>query len=92
MTSSTKRSFEFVKMRGPRGKGFAEMAVARVGSCGFETPMSENGFSFKDFDVIQFFCKTFFSQIIVINGECRKRIFLIECYLEVVILGFDERP
>uniref|UniRef100_A0A914GZ64 RRM domain-containing protein n=1 Tax=Globodera rostochiensis TaxID=31243 RepID=A0A914GZ64_GLORO len=31
-------------MRGPRGKGFAEMAVTRVASCGFETPMSENGF------------------------------------------------
>lgn len=56
MTSSIKRSFEFVKMRGPRGKGFAEMAVARVASCGFETPMSENGFSFKDrFDVIPFY-------------------------------------
>lgn len=31
-------------MRGPHGKGFAEMAVARVASCGFETPMSEHGF------------------------------------------------
>lgn len=31
-------------MRGPRGKGFAEMAVTRVASCGFDTPMSENGF------------------------------------------------
>lgn len=31
-------------MRGPRGKGCAEMAVARVASCGFETPMSENGY------------------------------------------------
>ena len=35
-------------MRGPRGKGCAEMAVARVASCGFETPMSENGFEFTD--------------------------------------------
>lgn len=31
-------------MRGPHGRGFAEMAIARVASCGFDTPMSENGF------------------------------------------------
>jgi len=33
-------------MRGPRGKGFAEMAVTKVAGCGFDTPMSENGFDF----------------------------------------------
>lgn len=44
LMSSDKRRREFVRMRGPRGKGCAEMAVARVASCGFETPMSENGY------------------------------------------------
>uniref|UniRef100_A0A914YRJ3 Uncharacterized protein n=1 Tax=Panagrolaimus superbus TaxID=310955 RepID=A0A914YRJ3_9BILA len=44
LISSDKRRREFVRMRGPRGKGCAEMAVARVASCGFETPMSENGY------------------------------------------------
>ncbi|KAF7632776.1 hypothetical protein Mgra_00007838 [Meloidogyne graminicola] len=39
-----KQRHEFVKMRGPRGKGFAEMAVTKVAGCGFDTPMSENGF------------------------------------------------
>jgi len=48
MMSSTKRRHEFVKMRGPRGKGYAEMAVAKVASCGFETPMSESGFNFRE--------------------------------------------
>ncbi|KAI1732098.1 hypothetical protein Ddc_00950 [Ditylenchus destructor] len=47
LITSSKRCYEFVKMRGPRGKGFAEMAIARVASCGFETPMSENGFDFR---------------------------------------------
>jgi hypothetical protein len=42
--TSTQRRYEFVKMRGPHGKGFSEMAVAKVASCGFETPMSEHGF------------------------------------------------
>lgn len=46
MANTTKCCYEFVKMRGPRGKGFAEMAIARVASCGFETPMSERGFDF----------------------------------------------
>uniref|UniRef100_A0A915MHI7 Uncharacterized protein n=1 Tax=Meloidogyne javanica TaxID=6303 RepID=A0A915MHI7_MELJA len=41
-----KQRHEFVKMRGPRGKGFAEMAVTKVAGCGFDTPMSENGFDF----------------------------------------------
>ncbi|KAI6239178.1 hypothetical protein M3Y99_00622100 [Aphelenchoides fujianensis] len=44
LVTSSYRRHEFVKMRGPHGKGFAEMAVARVASCGFETPMSEHGF------------------------------------------------
>lgn len=90
MTSSAKRSYEFVKMRGPRGKGFAEMAVARVASCGFETPMSENGFNFKrSFDVKNFifFKKTkFLSLNFVINAECLKRIFSTEFGLVEVIV------
>uniref|UniRef100_A0A7E4UZK9 C2 domain-containing protein n=1 Tax=Panagrellus redivivus TaxID=6233 RepID=A0A7E4UZK9_PANRE len=44
LMSTDRRRREFVRMRGPRGKGCAEMAVARVASCGFETPMSENGY------------------------------------------------
>lgn len=46
--STDKRRREFVRMRGPRGKGCAEMAVARVASCGFETPMSENGYDMQN--------------------------------------------
>ncbi|GAB1608027.1 uncharacterized protein KIAA0930 homolog [Argonauta hians] len=33
---------EFVRMRGPHGKGFAEMAVSRVKGSGPETPDAEN--------------------------------------------------
>ncbi|XP_036369051.1 uncharacterized protein KIAA0930 homolog isoform X2 [Octopus sinensis] len=33
---------EFVRMRGPHGKGFAEMAVSRVKGSGPETPDTEN--------------------------------------------------
>ncbi|CAD5216008.1 unnamed protein product [Bursaphelenchus okinawaensis] len=44
LVTATQRRHEFVKMRGPHGKGFAEMAVARVASLGFETPMSEHCF------------------------------------------------
>ena len=38
-------------MRGPRGKGFAEMAVTKLGTCGFDTPMSECAFNF-DLEVV----------------------------------------
>ncbi len=31
-------------MRGPHGKGYAEMAVARVPNCGFETPVTDRPF------------------------------------------------
>uniref|UniRef100_A0A0N4ZIH9 Uncharacterized protein n=1 Tax=Parastrongyloides trichosuri TaxID=131310 RepID=A0A0N4ZIH9_PARTI len=42
-----KKRYEFVRMRGPHGKGFAEMAIARIASCGFETPMSEYGYDMR---------------------------------------------
>ncbi|CAD6187573.1 unnamed protein product [Caenorhabditis auriculariae] len=42
------RRQEFVRMRGPQGKGYAEMAVARVANCGYETPLSENAMDFSD--------------------------------------------
>jgi hypothetical protein len=37
-------------MRGPHGKGFAEMAVARVPGSGFDTPTAEE-LPFEDFEV-----------------------------------------
>ena len=40
---------EFVRMRGPHGKGFAEMAVSRVKGSGPETPDMEN-FPVDDFE------------------------------------------
>ncbi|GMT06336.1 hypothetical protein PENTCL1PPCAC_28510 [Pristionchus entomophagus] len=43
------RRQEFVRMRGPRGKGFAEMAVMRVPNCGYETPLVEHNMQFPDF-------------------------------------------
>ncbi|CAJ0931266.1 unnamed protein product, partial [Mesorhabditis belari] len=41
LVKDDKRRREFVRMRGPRGKGYAEMAVARVPGCGLETPQTE---------------------------------------------------
>ncbi|CAJ0609129.1 unnamed protein product [Cylicocyclus nassatus] len=40
------RRQEFVGMRGPHKKGYAEMAVARVPNCGYETPLTENNMDF----------------------------------------------
>lgn len=34
---------EFVRMKGPQGKGHAEMAVTKPKSSGVETPTSEPG-------------------------------------------------
>ncbi|VDK45805.1 unnamed protein product [Anisakis simplex] len=48
LISSSQRRQEFVRMRGPHGKGYAEMAVARVINSGFETPMSDQPFDFDD--------------------------------------------
>ncbi|BFZ04307.1 hypothetical protein BsWGS_07347 [Bradybaena similaris] len=44
-----KKRVEFMKMRGPRGKGCAEMAVSRVKGSGPETPDLEN-FPVTDFE------------------------------------------
>ncbi|XP_059154419.1 uncharacterized protein KIAA0930 homolog isoform X2 [Physella acuta] len=44
-----KKRVEFMKMRGPRGKGCAEMAVSRLKGSGPETPDLEN-FPVGDFD------------------------------------------
>ncbi|OUC42533.1 hypothetical protein D917_00287, partial [Trichinella nativa] len=41
--STGHKRLEFVIMRGPRGKGFAEMAVARVPVQGYQTPVSSIG-------------------------------------------------
>lgn len=40
---------EFVRMKGPAGKGFAEMAVTKPKGSGIETPTSEPGFCMTDF-------------------------------------------
>ena len=44
-----KKRVEFMKMRGPRGKGCAEMAVSRLKGSGPETPDLEN-FPVGDFE------------------------------------------
>ncbi|CAM1319380.1 KIAA0930 (predicted) [Pycnogonum litorale] len=41
---------EFVRMKGPMGKGHAEMAVTRQKGSGVETPTSEPGFCITDFE------------------------------------------
>ncbi|XP_042909921.1 uncharacterized protein KIAA0930 homolog isoform X2 [Parasteatoda tepidariorum] len=41
---------EFVRMRGPKGKGHAEMAVTKQKGSGVETPTSEPGYSITDYD------------------------------------------
>lgn len=50
LISSTQRRQEFVRMRGPHGKGYAEMAVARVPNCGFETPLADQPMDFETMD------------------------------------------
>lgn len=47
---ASSRRLEFVRMRGPHGKGYAEMAVSRVVGVGFETPSAEE-LPFEDFEV-----------------------------------------
>ncbi|VDK72435.1 unnamed protein product, partial [Gongylonema pulchrum] len=47
LVSPSQRRREFVRMRGPRGKGYAEMAVMRVPNCGYETPVSEHSVGFE---------------------------------------------
>lgn len=39
---------EFVRMKGPSGKGHAEMAVSRPRAAGLDTPTSEPGLSATD--------------------------------------------
>ena len=47
--SKTHKRVEFVKMRGPGAKGYAEIAVSRLKGSGPETPDLEN-FPADDFD------------------------------------------
>ena len=44
-----KRRVEFMKLRGPKGKGHAQMAVSRVKGSGSETPRVEH-FPIADFE------------------------------------------
>jgi len=67
MTSNNRRQ-EFVRMRGPHGKGFAEMAVARVPGSGFETPTAEE-LPFEDFEV-QAVCTVLFCFCPCIFCDC----------------------
>ena len=46
---SDRRRVEFMKMRGPRGKGHAQMAISRVKGSGPETPKVED-FPVSDFE------------------------------------------
>jgi len=43
--SSSSHRMEFVRMKGPQGKGHAEMAVTKPKGSGLDTPCSEPGFS-----------------------------------------------
>ncbi|VDO41080.1 unnamed protein product [Onchocerca flexuosa] len=45
--SPNQRRREFVRMRGPHGKGYAEMAVMRLPNCDYETPLSEQSLGFE---------------------------------------------
>lgn len=45
-----RQRMEFVRMKGPMGKGHSEMAVCRQKGSGVETPCSEPGFSMTDLD------------------------------------------
>ncbi|PAV61396.1 hypothetical protein WR25_05137 [Diploscapter pachys] len=47
------RRQEFVRMRGPQGKGYAEMAVARVANSGYETPLTEHAMDFPEFASVE---------------------------------------
>ncbi|XP_028133730.1 uncharacterized protein LOC114328942 isoform X1 [Diabrotica virgifera virgifera] len=47
-SSSTAQRCEFVRMKGPQGKGHAEMAVTKPKGSGVETPTSEPGFCATD--------------------------------------------
>ena len=73
-------------MRGPRGKGFAEMAVTKLGTCGFDTPMSECAFNF-DLEVIvlsksyAFICIAFFEIIFWFTSLLLSPFFLFVLFL-----------
>jgi hypothetical protein len=54
---SDRRRVEFMKMRGPRGKGHAQMAVSRVKGSGPETPKVED-FPIGDFEDDEQVCST----------------------------------
>lgn len=47
-SSSNIQRCEFVRMKGPQGKGHAEMAVTKPKGSGVETPTSEPGFCVTD--------------------------------------------
>ncbi|XP_014254970.1 uncharacterized protein LOC106669783 isoform X2 [Cimex lectularius] len=44
LLSNSAQRVEFVTMKGPQGKGYAEMAVTKPRGCGAETPTSEPGY------------------------------------------------
>uniref|UniRef100_A0A0K8SFU6 Uncharacterized protein n=1 Tax=Lygus hesperus TaxID=30085 RepID=A0A0K8SFU6_LYGHE len=44
LLSNSSQRVEFVTMKGPQGKGHAEMAVTKPKGCGAETPTSEPGY------------------------------------------------
>lgn len=47
-SNATAQRCEFVRMKGPQGKGHAEMAVTKPKGSGVETPTSEPGFCATD--------------------------------------------
>ncbi|TKR75760.1 hypothetical protein L596_017003 [Steinernema carpocapsae] len=48
LMNTGQRRQEFVRMRGPHGKGYAEMAVMRVPNTGMDTPLVEHSMEFED--------------------------------------------
>lgn len=84
---------EFVRMRGPKSKGHAEIAVSRVPGSGPETPNKEN-FKLEDFNDEQVFMKVmlFINLLGVLNGEYRPKL-VFNCNIRPSkINSLDLRP
>lgn len=50
--ATSSQHLEFVRMRGPHGKGYAEMAVCKLASAGYETP-TDTDVSFEDYEAVE---------------------------------------
>lgn len=81
-------------MRGPRGKGIAEMAVARVASCGFETPMSDSYDFRESFEVSINYCVMYiivFSIIFLENALAFQLRAVLSIRFRIFLWFFDKQ-